>query len=74
MNILTSTQNGRPEGVSARLGAWFAPGSGAYPIISSRPCRTITISPGAIVCREAEIVGDVTIGMYIHRISTYGAS
>ena len=37
-------------------------GPDAHPIVFPRQCRTITISPGPVVCREAEIVGDVTIG------------
>lgn len=47
---------------NVRMDAWLTRGPDTYPIVFPRQCRTISISPGAVVCREAEIVGDVTIG------------
>ena len=47
---------------NVRMDALLTRGPDAYPIVFPRQRRTITISPGAVVCKEAEIVGDVTIG------------
>ena len=49
---------------NVRMDALLTRGPDAYPIVFPRQRRTITISPGAVVCKEAEIVGDVTIGEY----------
>lgn len=43
-----------------------------YPIVFPRQRRTITISPGAVVCKEAEIVGDVTIGEHFFSAHVVG--